>query len=211
MPANCSPAAKAWPGATWGAPGLTAERFVPDPFSGGSGSRLYRTGDLVRLRRNGVLDFIGRFDSQVKIRGFRIEPGEVEAVVLQHPLVGEAIVVVREDGGDRRSGGLCGGGGGRESQACPTSQRSSGALAWLHDAGGLHGARQAPPHPQRQDRPPSLASAWYGGGATGQVESAHPHGRAPGGFVAGGAWGRRGGAGGRLLRPRRSLPYRHSR
>ncbi|HYO59951.1 amino acid adenylation domain-containing protein, partial [Archangium sp.] len=79
-----------------GRPELTAERFIPDPFSGRKGARLYRTGDVSRYLSNGELEFIGRRDEQVKIRGFRIELGEVEAVLTQHPAVREAVVVVRE-------------------------------------------------------------------------------------------------------------------
>ncbi|HTG35649.1 MAG TPA: non-ribosomal peptide synthase/polyketide synthase [Thermoanaerobaculia bacterium] len=86
-----------------GRPGLTAERFIPDPAGGAPGARLYRTGDLVRQRADGVIEFLGRFDHQVKIRGFRVELGEIEAVILRHPAVREAVVLAREDApGNRR-------------------------------------------------------------------------------------------------------------
>jgi amino acid adenylation domain-containing protein len=84
-------------------PSLTAERFLPDPFSEHAAARLYRTGDLVSLLPTGELKFLGRADHQVKIRGFRIELGEIEAVLSRHPAVQEAVVTAQELGaGDRQ-------------------------------------------------------------------------------------------------------------
>ncbi|HWM91033.1 MAG TPA: amino acid adenylation domain-containing protein [Thermoanaerobaculia bacterium] len=101
-----------------GRPDLTAERFVPDPFSGEPGARLYRSGDRVRHLPDGRLDFLGRLDEQIKVRGFRIEPGEIEAVLKEHPGVRDAAVVLRED----------------RLLACLVGEVDQGALrSWLRD------------------------------------------------------------------------------
>jgi amino acid adenylation domain-containing protein len=94
----------------WRRSELTREKFIPNPLTAhlaqgqtSQASTLYRTGDLVRWRTNGVLEFLGRVDDQVKIRGYRIEPGEIEAVIGEHPAVQDVVVVAREEAsGDRR-------------------------------------------------------------------------------------------------------------
>jgi amino acid adenylation domain-containing protein len=86
-------------------PALTADRYVPDAWSGVPGARLYRTGDRVRWRPDGALEFLGRVDFQVKIRGFRIEPGEIESALREHPEVRDALVMARTEGGEKRLAG----------------------------------------------------------------------------------------------------------
>lgn len=86
-----------------GRPELTAERFVPDPYSQRDGARLYRSGDLARWRADGNLEYLRRIDQQVKLRGHRIEPGEIEATLGTHPAVAQAVVLVHTDAEGQQS------------------------------------------------------------------------------------------------------------
>src|SRR5579871_136956 len=86
----------------WGRASLTAERFLPDPYSKTAGDRMYRTGDLVRWNNAGQMEYLGRADQQVKVRGYRIELGEIEASISLYTAVRENVVVVRESGRDRQ-------------------------------------------------------------------------------------------------------------
>ncbi|HEY0605532.1 MAG TPA: condensation domain-containing protein, partial [Herpetosiphonaceae bacterium] len=92
-------------GLSWGylkRPVLTAEKFIPDPFSKHGGARLYKTGDLAKYRHDGTIEFLGRVDFQVKVRGFRIELGEIDLALSQHPAVREVVTVARDDAGNKR-------------------------------------------------------------------------------------------------------------
>jgi len=93
-------------GVGWGYhdnPGLTAEKFIPNPWSNIPGDRMYRTGDLARYNSEGVLELLGRLDHQVKIRGYRIELGEIEAVINQHEIIDKALVMAKKDQGKTKN------------------------------------------------------------------------------------------------------------
>jgi acyl carrier protein len=83
-------------------PALTAERFLPNPWSQEPGARLYRTGDLVRYRADGSIEYLGRVDQQIKLRGYRIEPGEIETMLGTHPAIQNAVVLTQERGDMQR-------------------------------------------------------------------------------------------------------------
>ncbi|MEU0768672.1 amino acid adenylation domain-containing protein [Streptomyces albogriseolus] len=111
-----------------GRPGLTAARFVADPY-GPPGARMYRTGDLVRWDRGGRLHFGGRADHQLSVRGFRVEPGEVEAVLLAHPAVAQAAVILYDDGrGGRTLTGYVVPAAGHTADAAALRRHVAGAL-----------------------------------------------------------------------------------
>jgi amino acid adenylation domain-containing protein len=85
-----------------GQPSLTADRFIPDPFSGEAGARMYRSGDLVKYRLDGNLEYLGRTDDQIKLRGYRIELGEVEAALREQPQVRDAAVLLRGEANEEK-------------------------------------------------------------------------------------------------------------
>ncbi|MGE7991997.1 non-ribosomal peptide synthetase [Pseudomonas sp. NPDC089554] len=115
-------------------PGLSAERFVADPFSH-TGGRLYRTGDLVRLRTDGLVEYIGRADQQVKIRGFRIELGEIESRLQEHAEVTEAVVVALDLPGGKQLVGYL---------VCAQAGAAASAQALLRDAVKAHARQHLP-------------------------------------------------------------------
>jgi non-ribosomal peptide synthetase component F len=159
----------------WRRPGLSAERFVADPASR-TGERLYRTGDLVRWRGDGQIDYLGRVDHQVKIRGFRIELAEVEAQLLAHPAVREAVVVARQAADGARLAAFVSVQQGqtldmaalraRWPQPCPTTCCPRPSPCWMpcperQRQGGPQGAAGRPPCRPWSARPTSRPrAAW---------------------------------------------------
>ena len=155
--------------------GLTAERFVADPF-GPAGSRMYRTGDLARWRADGVLDFLGRADQQIKLRGFRIEPGEIEAALVRHPSVAQAAVMAREDAPRRQAAGrLCGRSRRSGRRSLPSCARISGrALPDYMVPSAFVVLDALAADAERQARPPRTAGARHR--ACGDARAAHAAG-----------------------------------
>ena len=155
----------------WRRPELTAERFVPDAFSGEEGGRLYRSGDLGRYRADGTLEYLGRMDDQVKIRGYRIELGEIESVLSRHEQVREAAVTVREDShGDKRLIGYVTTRGEVKS-ARWNCGLAEAALARVHDTGADGGVGSASADDEWESGSQGVARAGTAGKGSGKLAS----------------------------------------
>ena len=137
-------------------PEQTAEKFVPHPLSRTGGERLYRTGDLSRWLASGEIEFLGRIDNQVKLRGFRIELGEIEAVLRSHGAVREAVAVVSDN---RLVAYVVAEGDGVTGNEL--RRLFKGAVAGVHDAGGVRGARGVAIDGERQGGPAAVARAGW--------------------------------------------------
>ncbi len=146
-------------------PGITAERFVANPFAGG---RMYRTGDLVRQRADGLVEYLGRIDHQVKIRGFRMELGEIETRLLDHEAIREAVVLALDAPSGKQLVGYLAtdiAEHGEVQQAAPArgvEEPPQGAVAGIHGAGAPDPAGGHATDRQRQTRPPRAAGTGPG-------------------------------------------------
>ena len=161
----------------WKQAELTAEKFVPNPYSGRPGARLYRTGDRVRYGRGGAIEFLGRMDEQVKIRGYRIEPGEIERALLQHEGVKEAVVVARERaGGEKHLVGYVVCAAGVKAPSEESAEYLREPSAGVHGAVGSGGTERRCPDGQREGGPAEAAGRRRSG--SGAERSGSMRGRA---------------------------------
>ena len=141
-------------------PARTAEKFLPDPFSGEPNARMYRTGDLARWGNDGVVEFLGRVDSQVKINGYRIEPGEIETVLRAYEGINQAYVVPHTDEtGSKRLVAYFTSAQNGEPSSVSLKQFLSRKIPVLYDPSGIRSARAPPALSERKNRPGCLAGA----------------------------------------------------